>query len=41
MRQLMTGELAAPDPNRIYFAALEQLSVDSWRRHLGDEDPAV
>jgi hypothetical protein len=32
MRQLMIGELDVPDPNPIYFAALDRLSAASWRR---------
>ena len=41
MRQLMTGELNLPDPNPVYFAALERLSAASWRREYGDSDNAV
>jgi ribosomal protein S12 methylthiotransferase accessory factor YcaO len=41
MRQLMTGELKLPDPNPVYFAALERLSAASWRREYGDSDNAV
>jgi hypothetical protein len=41
MRQLMIGELNVPDPNPIYFAALDRLSAASWRREYGDSDNAV
>lgn len=41
MRQLMMGECTAPDPNVVYFAALDQLSATSWRREFGLDDPAV
>lgn len=38
MRQLMTGELDAEDPNPVYFDALDRLSVASWRRESGLDD---
>jgi hypothetical protein len=31
MRQLMTGDLTAEDPNPVYFGALDRLSAASWR----------
>ena len=40
MRQLMTGELNVPDPNPIYFAALDRLTAESWRRECGVGDEA-
>jgi hypothetical protein len=41
MRQLMTGECTAPDPNAVYFAALDRLSATSWRREFRLDDHAV
>jgi hypothetical protein len=41
MRQLMIGDLDVPDPNPIYFAALDRLSAAAWRRGYGDTDNAV
>ena len=41
MRQLLIGELDLPDPNPVYFAALDRLSATSWRREYGDSDNAV
>ena len=41
MRQLMVGEPNVPDPNPIYFAALDGLSAASWRREYGDGENAV
>ena len=41
MRQLMTGELHVSDPNLIYFASLDRLSAESWRREFGIDDHAV
>ena len=35
MRQLMTGELDAVNPNASYFAALECLTAASWRSEFG------
>ena len=41
MRQLMAGEVTVPDPNAIYFAALDGLSAASWRREFGVDGHAV
>jgi hypothetical protein len=41
MRQLMSDELNVPDPNPIYFTALDRLSAESWRREFGIDDHAV
>ena len=41
MRQLMNEELAADDPNAAYFAAVEHLSAESWRREFGADEHAV
>lgn len=35
IRHLMTGQLTAADPNPSYFAALDKLSAQSWRREFG------
>lgn len=41
MRQLMTGEFAAEDPNRVYFGGLDRLSAKSWRQEFGPNDDVV
>ena len=41
MRQLMIGELDAANPNASYFAALEVLTVASWRNEFGNSDRAL
>ena len=41
MRQLMSGELNVPDPNPVYFAALDRLSAASLRREYNESHNAV
>ena len=38
MRQLMTGELDATNPNASYFAELDRLTAASWRSQFGSGD---